>query len=489
MHKSLLLPIGLAGAMIGGLMAARPGQPAPITVTPSAATLKVGESVQLTASQSGAKWTISDPLVATLTNSGLVTGRSVGKTVVRAKVKNQFGESVITVVDTAPPPILIGRSADIHCPAGSVNVLPGENLNTVVDITTSGTICVQPGTVFPTRPLYVRSGVTLMGEYGGAIDCTSVDQSYDRGGIDCISGHNMPSNSNVTVRNLLVKNLPADKAACIGWYQPSGWTVLNNEVVNCKQGITMGGGSGGNRIAYNYIHEVVAPYSSYLGHDSVFEFNRFENNGIGAVSATEPKISGTQNMTLRGNIARNVHHGAAFWADGDNTGFVFENNDIDGTDGECLMAEISAYGIIRNNTCRNVAVSGVFISTSRNMQVYGNTIVNAKRGINLFLYCGIVGGPDFPYPGSIGFDLRENDIHDNTVQFTTTGDISATSFSWTGDCTSTFLEPYLTNAKQNNFANDHYFVPTVSGTWWFWGAWKTWAQWQAIPQDLGGTVQ
>src|SRR6185295_12062178 len=32
--------------------------------------------------------------------------------------------------------------------------------------------------------------------------------------------------------------------------------------------------------------------------------------------------------------------------------------------------------------------------------------------------------------------------------------------------------------------------PTTSGSWWFWGAtWKSWSQWQALPEDLGSTLQ
>ena len=74
----------------------------PIKIEPSAPTVDVGGSVALRAVDDdgrvvSAKWSISDPLVATVSAQGVVTGRSSGRAVVRARSKNSRAETTVTV--------------------------------------------------------------------------------------------------------------------------------------------------------------------------------------------------------------------------------------------------------------------------------------------------------------------------------------------------------------------------------------------------------
>jgi hypothetical protein len=74
----------------------------PIKIEPSAPTLDVGASIALRAVDDdgqvvSAKWSISDPLVATVSAQGVVTGRNSGRAVVRARTKNSRAETTVTV--------------------------------------------------------------------------------------------------------------------------------------------------------------------------------------------------------------------------------------------------------------------------------------------------------------------------------------------------------------------------------------------------------
>lgn len=391
----------------------------------------------------------------------------------------------------------IGPTSTITCPPTAVRLTPGQSIQAAVIANHGGVTCLSPGVYSPPAPIYLKAGDTLMGEVGAIIDGSQVTQAWDPGGIAIVSGHNCDGCHGVIVRNLVIRNAPRYK--CVDVYGSSNdWLIDHNEISGCAQGVAFGGGSAGTRVTFNRIHHTVTPYGSYRATSGLIEGNEFADNGEGVTSATEPKISGTTNITIRKNWAHHVKHGAAFWADGDNTGYLFEENIIEDTAREGLMIEISGPGIVRNNVIRRIGVSGIFLSTSRDVQVYGNTIDGAWRGINLFLNCGVVykqdgtiGGPDYPYPGAIGFDLRNNQIRDNsvTVRLGAQGDVTASSFGWLSDCTPALLQPYLSNAKANTFTRNRYVVPTLPGSWWFWGGFKTWAQWQAIPQDIGGTIQ
>lgn len=85
-----------------------------VTVSPPYATVAVGQTVQLYAtvrdtdgnviSGVGVTWMSDNTAVATVEQTGLVTGVAVGQTVVTATSDEQAGSSQITVTATAPPP-------------------------------------------------------------------------------------------------------------------------------------------------------------------------------------------------------------------------------------------------------------------------------------------------------------------------------------------------------------------------------------------------
>ena len=106
-----LKPIaGLAVMLVASLSAQRLS---PIRVEPRTPTVNVGASVALRAVDDNgqvvaAKWAISDPLVATVSAQGVLTGRNPGRAVVQARSKNSRAETTVTVraieLPVPPPP-------------------------------------------------------------------------------------------------------------------------------------------------------------------------------------------------------------------------------------------------------------------------------------------------------------------------------------------------------------------------------------------------
>jgi len=87
---------------------------AAVTVSPSSASVPVGQTVQLTATPRDANgnalsgrvvtWSSSNTAVATVSGSGLVTGRAAGSVTITATSEGQSGAATVTVQAAPPPP-------------------------------------------------------------------------------------------------------------------------------------------------------------------------------------------------------------------------------------------------------------------------------------------------------------------------------------------------------------------------------------------------
>ena len=187
----------------------------------------------------------------------------------------------------------------------------------------------------------------------------------------------------------------------------------------------------------------------------------------------------------------------AFWYDTDNTGAVVEQNRVEENGRDGILYEISGRGVIRKNTVRRSAASGIFIATSKNVEVAENVLEDNFRGIQDLLNCGAVGR------GGIGYDLADNDAQRNTVVVGSRRGAYANGFGYIRSCTSTQVAPYLNGSKQLVFRNTNYIVPSRDARYWFWGlsgmtslkTWfgvqsrlKSWNEWQALGHDTAGSV-
>jgi len=419
-------------------------------------------------------------------------------------VVSMFALSLLTVL--LPDSVSIGRTvyasanaygpqASILCPGGSINISPYEDIPTIVAYEPAGsTFCILAGTHYPMSPIMPKAGDRLIGQYGAIIDGTNVTISYDLASNSIIRSWNCDTDcSGVLVQNLVLRSLA--NFNCIGIFGPSSsnWTIDHNEIHGCLNGVNSGSQSGA-RITNNYIHHNIGDTSAgdpSLRGGGVEGFRPtgtvYENNEI-AYNGQNQKIVASTNVTFRNNY---IHHnvGAGIWYDGDNTGMLVEGNAIEDQVGDGVFFEISADGTIRNNFIRRNGLSGIFISTSRNVAIYNNTLEDNFTGFSYFVDCAAVHPQGQPQPESIGWDLMNNNAHDNLVKVRTTSGAMAASLSASGSCTSAAISPYSNGSKNLVFQNNHYYTPTTSGAWWSWfSGLRNWNQWQALPQDTTGTL-
>ena len=176
--------------------------------------------------------------------------------------------------------------------------------------------------------------------------------------------------------------------------------------------------------------------------------------------------------------------------DGENTNSLIEDNIVEDHPGQGIFYEVSGSGTIRNNTIRRNGTSGtdsgIFISTSKNVDIYGNTLTDNWRGIQYFVDCTRVG-----QGGVVGvvFDLANNTAHDNTITFVAGAGQYASMLN-SVSCTAAQFAPYTDGTKQLVFQANAYSVPSLTTKYWYWaGATKSWAEWQALGHDTTGTVR
>ena len=200
-------------------------------------------------------------------------------------------------------------------------------------------------------------------------------------------------------------------------------------------------------IRNNYFHHNTGgAYIVWKATNTTFDTNEISYNG------TQQKALATTYLTFRNNF---VHHNAGdgIWFDTDNVNGLVEGNRVEDNGREGISFEVSGRSVIRNNVVRRNASSGIFISTSKDMEIYGNTLEYNFRGIQYFLNCSAVGG------GTLVFDLSNNYAHDNIVKVGTTSNALANFFSNISSCTATQVAPYVSGAKNLRFANNQSQVP------------------------------
>jgi len=321
-----------------------------------------------------------------------------------------------------------------------------------------------------TSAITPKSGDTFVGEYGAVLDGTGWATSDSTQAA--FRAHNQDIDY-VTIRNLVIRNMP-QRAIHAFYYMSNHWTVENNELASNHTAIVFPSSS---TIRNNYIHHNSG--GGYLG--TFASYSVLENNEI-AYNGREQKIGESVNVTVRNNF---VHHNAGdgIWFDSNNTGTLIEGNRVEDNAWGGIFYEISTDVTIRNNAVRRSGDTAIFISTSKNAQVYNNTLEHNFRGITFFVNCGSVGG------GNIGFDLANNAAYDNTIVVGSQADAFAAGFSHIS-CSADQAAAYLNGWKNLSFSRNTYYVPSASsGRYWLWNGMKYWNEWQSMGQDLSGAAQ
>lgn len=371
-------------------------------------------------------------------------------------------------------PFSVGPRSSISCPAGAVAISPGTDIQTVVSGHAGGTVfCLRAGIHYLARAITPKSGNIFVGEYGAVLDgsrwsTTDVNQAAFRAQSQDVD--------DVTIRNLVIRNMP-QKGIHASADASDRWTIEYNEIAGNRTGVAAPSRS---VVRNNYIHHNTSGgYSAYRAASPVFEGNEIAYNG------GEQKLVGTTNGVFRNNL---VHHNTTdgIWYDADNTGGLIEGNIVEDNGRVGIFYEISAQGVIRDNIVRRSGDTAIFISTSKSVETYRNTLEDNFRGIQYFLNCAAVGG------GAIGWDLADNMTYDNTVKVGTRSGSLANMLGYAGStCTSTQVAPYLSGSKNLRFERNSYIVPSLTVRYWVWGlgSLRSWAEWQTLGHDDTGVVQ
>ena len=124
---------------------------------------------------------------------------------------------------------------------------------------------------------------------------------------------------------------------------------------------------------------------------------------------------------IRGNYSHH-NHGNGLWVDINNVDTVIENNTVVSNERNGIFLEISCGGTIRNNYIEDNGTipklenwmggsSGIIVSMTPGVEVYGNTLINNDKGIGALNW-------DHPNVGAVTKctpELRDLSVHDNTI--------------------------------------------------------------------------
>jgi len=487
-------------------MAKKP-PPGGLTVVPESATIKVGVTQFVFCSEPRASWSSSNSAIASVDGlvRGAVLGVAAGVATITAQYRNKRGHMTITVEAVEVPPVdpgIYGPQTDVTQPPGSVQILPG--VSTIQDVIAAHpagtTYWLTAGTYQLTAPVRPKTGDVLVGEYGAILEGAAVQQDYDLGGIAVVSGWNSAV-SGVTVRNLVIRG--RDQIMGVGAFGPAagGWTVDQCEITGCRWGVAFGNTPNGTQATRVYVPGPTITanritdclWSGATSSDGSGAYGIQTADGTVMVGNEIARCGGQAKLVacIHSRVASNwLHHNPnGIWFDGDNRQNLIEDNLLEDHAGVGIFYEISAEATIRRNTVRRSGEAGIFLSTSRDLDVYENTLEGNWRDVDLFVNCDVAGLPeDGAYPGSIAYDLSGIHVHDNVFHVGTRDETIAAGLSALGTCDPAFTAPYFGGAKDLVFAGNQYTVPTLSGSYWYWGTFKSWAAWQAIPQDAGGSV-
>jgi hypothetical protein len=366
----------------------------------------------------------------------------------------------------------VGPQATLACPVAAVIVVPGQDIQAVINAHPNGTsFCISPGTYYPKAPIQPRSSDVLAGAYGAVLDGREISVNGDVESLGIIRAwDNLVTD--VTIRNLVIRNF---SKKCVANLHVSGWTVDHTEIYGCQVGINH---SDDARVTHNYIHDNgVLGVTGYQSRGAIVQGNEIAFNNTWRanidVGAGGMKEYATRNLTIKDNYIHN-NRGPGLWCDGDCIGTVIIANRVVDNTGSGIFYEISCFGAISGNTVTGNANTNwgrgqIFLGTSHDVDVYLNT-VSGPNGIRASEQrrgsgpqCGI-------------FETRDVQVHDNQI---TISDGANGIVSKDGNA------PF---GGSNGFRHNAYLVQSGCHCWTFNGKTFEWADWQAAGQDRDGRV-
>jgi parallel beta-helix repeat protein len=286
----------------------------------------------------------------------------------------------------------------------------------------------------------------------------------------------------VAIRNLVIEKYanPTQEATVdLG----TGW-IIEDSVVRWNHfgGISTGPGSIARR---NRVHHNGALGFQGSGADIVVANNEIAYNGVAGYNpywcAGGSKWVWTARLVVRENFS---HHnwGPGLWTDINNIYTLYENNTVEDNERGGIFHEISYDATIRQNTVRRNGTgrnfpywttgAGIEIVSSRNVEVYGNTVEDNWQGITgLNDHRGV--GIDGPYV------LTNLNVHHNTIRSRVTDEGGGR----TGVVDTEGIDAFLPGAN-NRFHENTYSLGTKRFHFTWMGKDLDETEWRRFQQDM-----
>lgn len=227
------------------------------------------------------------------------------------------------------------------------------------------------------------------------------------------------------------------------------------------------------------------------GVDALIYKNEIYNNNTTGYSvgweAGGTKFWDTESLVVRGNYSHN-NTGPGLWTDNDNIYTLYEDNVIINNSDEGIFHEISYEATIRNNIVMGNGFrdprwgygAGLFVSSSRDVELYNNLVINNGRSMTAVQQNRGTG--DYG-----AWEVWNLDYHDNYVVTNDTGSYDNNEmyvglFRDTGDNT-------IFTSRNNRFRNNIYNTSTGLNIWKWMNVSNTFTTWQTTyGQDVNGKI-
>jgi len=325
-------------------------------------------------------------------------------------------------------------------PSGSVVLKPGDAVASIVSGAASGTTFWFTAGTYSGLSIQPKANQVFLGADGAVLAGNGKAYAFRSGA------------ANVTISGLVIEGYQsAEKEAAIN---PDGgavnWVVTGNEIrYNSEVGVKVNTGWQvvGNFIHHNGRYGINGSGSGVLVADNEISYNATEYGATGASGGTKFVI--TTGLVLRGNYSHH-NYGNGLWVDINNVNVLIENNTVVANERNGIFLEISCGGVIRNNYVEGNGTvpklpnwmggsSGILVSMTPGVDVYGNTLIGNNKGIGALNW-------DHPNVGAVTGcvpELRNLEVYNNSI-------------TQNGGAAAGIEAPVQTDNVLNNWGNQFY---------------------------------
>jgi parallel beta-helix repeat protein len=329
---------------------------------------------------------------------------------------------------------------------------------------------------------------------GQIVECSSLTIGIRGAGkkVDATRPEDLSESNRSARANIVIEGLSVEKFIEAGISLGQHAIIRNNEARYIHgSGIRFGTGAQvlNNRVHHNGKYGISGSGAGVLIEGNEIAFNNTANYHVangGCFDSGGTKFVLTDHLVVRKNYVHDNYCGG-LWSDMYDINTIYEGNRIEHNYTEGIKIEISYATVIRDNTISGNMGNGILISSSPDLEAYGNTISDNGVGSPpenaahepADWHGGIVIVQQRRGSGPHGDLLAKNIyIHDNTI----TMPIGVTGPTKALGNRSVFTQ-------NNRFDKNHYKVPETAGKWWVCETGPcNWENWQKSGQDKNGTV-